>query len=121
MKKYFVTAAAIVLLLGSGIAQSGTQTFVGEISDSQCAMNVHSKTGSHTEMLEMKTMGNSAAECVRTCVRYGGVYVLVSNGDVYKLSDQMTPEKFAAEKVKVTGLLDKKTKTITVQSIQAAS
>jgi hypothetical protein len=36
------------------------------------------------------------------------------------LSDQKTPEKFAAKKVTVTGTLDAKTKTIQVDSIAAA-
>jgi hypothetical protein len=36
------------------------------------------------------------------------------------LSDQRTPEKFAAKKVIVTGTLDAKTKTIQVESITAA-
>jgi hypothetical protein len=36
------------------------------------------------------------------------------------LSDQKTPDKFAAQKVTVVGTLDAKTKTIRVQSISAA-
>lgn len=116
--KSFVAVVLFAAVVVSVQAQSGNQVFVGEISDSQCALNVHSKTGSHKEMLAMKTMGDTEADCVRTCVRYGGVYVLVSGSKVYKLSDQTTPEKFAAQKVKVSGTLDKKTNTIVVQSIQ---
>src|SRR4051794_25728776 len=89
-------------------AQSSTQTFTGEISDSQCAFNVHSKTASHKEMLAEKTMGNTEADCVRTCVKYGGAYVLVTHKKVYHLTDQVIPEKFAAQKVIVTGSLNKK-------------
>ena len=37
----------------------------------------------------------------------------------YTLSDQRTPEKFAAQKVTVRGVLDVKTKTIQVDSITA--
>ena len=40
--------------------------------------------------------------------------------DVYKLSDQKMPEKFAAQKVTVKGALDNTTKTIHVDSITAA-
>ena len=40
--------------------------------------------------------------------------------EVYVLSDQKTPEKFAAKKVTVTGTLDAATKTIKVDSIAAA-
>jgi hypothetical protein len=36
------------------------------------------------------------------------------------LSDQKTPEKFAAKKVTVTGTLDAKSKTIQVDSMVAA-
>jgi hypothetical protein len=38
--------------------------------------------------------------------------------NVYVLSDQKTPEKFAAQKVKVTGALDEKTKTLKVDKIE---
>ena len=39
---------------------------------------------------------------------------------MYELSDQKTPEKFAAQRVRVVGTLDAKTKTIKVESITAA-
>ena len=61
------------------------------------------------------------AECVRACITsHGATYVLLDGKDVYTLSDQQTPEKFAAQKVTVVGMLDAKTKTIRVQSIAAA-
>ena len=45
----------------------------------------------------------------------------IKNGkDGYTLSDQQTPEKFAAQKVRVTGTRDAKTKTIRVDSMTAA-
>ena len=47
-------------------------------------------------------------------------YVLYDGKNVYTLSDQRTPEKFAAQKVRVIGTLDAKTKTIHVDSIVAA-
>jgi hypothetical protein len=46
--------------------------------------------------------------------------VLTDGTKVYELSDQKTPEKFAAQKVTVTGTLDAKTNKITVRSITAA-
>lgn len=90
-------------------AQSGKSVFVGEISDSQCATNVHSKTQSHKEMIVDHTMGDTKADCVRTCVRkMGGAYVLLTtDGKVYRLSDQLVSDKFAGEKVKVFGTADK--------------
>ena len=39
---------------------------------------------------------------------------------MYVLSDQQTPEKFAAQKVKVTGTLYPKTRIIKVDKIEAA-
>jgi uncharacterized protein DUF5818 len=84
------------------------QTFTGVITDDMCAR------GDHSGM----RMGSDDAECTRACVAiHGAGYVLYDGKDVYKLSDQQTPEKFAGEKVAVVGTLDAKTKTIHVQSI----
>jgi hypothetical protein len=44
----------------------------------------------------------------------------VEGKDIYMLSDQQTPEKFAGQKVRVTGTLDTKTKKIQVESMTAA-
>ena len=66
-------------------------------------------------------MGPTDAECALACIDvHGARYVLYDGKDVYTLSDQRTPEKFAAQKVTVTGTLDAKTKTIRVDSITAA-
>jgi uncharacterized protein DUF5818 len=66
-------------------------------------------------------MGPTDAECSIACVgAHGAIYVLLDGKNVYTLSDQRTPEKFAGQKVKVTGTLDAKTKTIQVESIAAA-
>lgn len=97
----------------------GTQTFYGEISDSSCAMNVHSLSASHEEMLKRKTTGSTPAECARYCVKnMGSNYVLVNKKDLYRLSDERQAEPFAGEKVVVRGTLDKKTQTIQVTSIE---
>jgi len=87
-------------------------TFTGVITDSMC------DDANHKDM----KMG-SDPKCVVECVKgMGGKYVLYDRGakTAYKLSDQKAPEKFAAKKVTVTGTLDEKTKTITVESIAAA-
>jgi hypothetical protein len=47
-------------------------------------------------------------------------YALHDGKNVYVLSDQQTPEKFAAQKVRVKGVLYEKTKIIKVESIEAA-
>ena len=69
--------------------------------------------------------GPTDAECTVACVlAHGALYVLYDGKEVYTLSDQTTPEKFAGKKVTVTGTLDAKTKTIhmdnSVDSITAA-
>ena len=92
--------------------------FKGEISDSQCAYNVHSTTHSHAEMLKTHTMGNSPADCVRICVeKLGGLYVLRTKDKVYKLDKQNLADKYPAQAVIVTGVLNSKRDTIVVQSI----
>jgi hypothetical protein len=66
-------------------------------------------------------MGPTDADCTTACVSiHGATYVLSDGKDVYALSDQRTPEKFAGQKVRVVGTLDTKTKTIQVASITVA-
>ncbi len=103
-----------VALLLAAIAHGGTQrsSFLGEISDSQCAMNVHSLSRSHEEMIKKGTLGTDAASCAKACVRRGGEWVLRSGDDVYHLLYQAGVEQFAGQKVKVVGTLDSKTNTI---------
>jgi hypothetical protein len=84
----------------------------GEISDSQCALNVHSLNRSHAEMIAKQTLGTDAASCARACVRRGGEWVLRSGEKVYRLKNQAGVERFSGKKVKVFGLLDSKTETI---------
>ena len=92
-------------------APQGKQTFTGTITDNMCAR------GGHAQM----RMGPTDADCTIACVRaHDATYVLYDGKDVYTLSDQQTPEKFAAQKVRVIGTLDAKTKTIQVDSIAAA-
>jgi hypothetical protein len=56
----------------------------------------------------------------RRCLALVAKYVLYDGNEVYTLSDQKTPDKFAGQKVLVEGTLDAKTKTIQVASISAA-
>lgn len=111
------TLAAITWVAVCVAATDERRTFVGEISDSQCALNVHSLTRSHQEMLKSKSMGGSGAECTAYCVKYlGGEYVLSSKADVYRLDDQDDAAKFAGQTVKLVGVLGPKS-TIHVISI----
>jgi hypothetical protein len=106
MKKT-LTLAFATALLGFGAS------FTGVITDSMC------DDANHKDM----KMG-ADPKCVTECVKgMNGKYVLfdAATKTVYKLSDQKTPEKFAAKKVTVMGTLDDATKTIAVQSIAAAN
>jgi hypothetical protein len=100
-----------LLIIAALAAAPGKRTFTGVITDSMC------DNGDHSHM----RMGPTDAECTTACVSiHGAAYVLYDGEDVYTLSDQRTPEKFAGKKVTVTGTLDAKTKTIQVDSITAA-
>jgi type 1 fimbria pilin len=111
----------IVLLGAIALSQAGTSksAFRGEISDTQCAMNIHSLSRSHEEMITKNTMGTDAASCAKACVRRGGEWVLKSGDDVYRLKDQTGIEDFAGQKVQITGTLDPKTNTIDNTNIEA--
>jgi hypothetical protein len=105
MKK--LVAIPLALLFALGLAQR--QTFIGKIGDSQCGLKHPMGMGSDRE-------------CTLKCVRAGGRFILadLKNNVVYQLDDQKTPEKFAGQMVKVTGTLDRNTKTIKVESIEPA-
>lgn len=111
----FFVAMALTARAGS----EEPRTFRGEIADSQCALNVHSLTRSHQEMLKSKSMGGTSLSCVLYCIRYlGGDLVLSSKKDVYRLDDQEAAKKFIGLKVKISGILDPKTNTIKVVKIE---
>jgi type 1 fimbria pilin len=109
------TAMKLLILIMFAVtvlaAAPGKQTFTGTITDSMCS------TADHSQM----KMGPTDAECTKACVSiHGATYVLYDGKNIYELSDQKTPEKFAAKKVTVTGTLDAKSKKIQVDSITAA-
>ena len=107
MKHLIVSLLAVASLS----AAQGQQMFTGIVTDSMCAKADHGQM----------RMGPTDADCTAACVSaHGAMYVLYDGKDVYTLSDQKTPEKFAAQKVRVVGTLDAKTKTIRVESITAA-
>ena len=92
-------------------AAQAKRQFTGTITDSMCP------DGNHTQM----RMGPTDAECTVACVEaHGALYVLYDGKNTYTLSDQKTPEKFAGQKVTVTGTLDASAKAIQVDSIAAA-
>jgi hypothetical protein len=105
----FLFSAALLAALssmGPPTSGAGETTFEGEIADSQCAMGVHSLNRSHKEMIEMGHAGSTAKDCARYCVHSrGGKYVLLTKHDVFKLDNQEWAEKYAGQKVKLTGTL----------------
>src|SRR6478609_336744 len=106
------SAAVLLAAIATLSAAPATQTFTGTISDDMCALAGHASM----------RMGPTDAECARACVAtHGASYVLVVGKNVYVLSDQKMPDRFAGQKVTVVGTLDQKTKTIRVESITASS
>ena len=112
-------AAGILAWANAAYAQAGAaKTLRGEISDSQCALNVHSLTRSHEEMLKSKSMGGTSRSCSQYCIEHlGGELVLSSGATVFRLDNQSAAREYAGQKAKVVGTLDPKTKTVHIVSI----
>jgi hypothetical protein len=113
----------LFLLASPAVATAGSAKpiFRGEISDTQCAMNVHSLNRSHQEMISKNTMGTDPASCAKACVRRGGDWVLRSGKDIYRLKNQSGIENFAGRMVQITGTLDGKTNTVDNTGIEFAT
>jgi hypothetical protein len=110
---------ACAFALGLQLRGGDDKTFQGEIADTQCALNVHSLSQSHNEMIAMKPEVKTSADCARFCVKErGGRFVLQTKEKVYKLDAQVLAEQWAGLKVKINGTLDPKTDLITVRSIE---
>jgi hypothetical protein len=106
MKRLILSLLAVAAISAS----PPKRTFIGTITDDMCGKADHSRM----------QMGPTDAECTLACIDiHGASYVLYDGKDTYALSDQRTPGKFAAQRVRVTGTLDNKTKTIQVDSITA--
>ena len=97
----------LTLFAGAALASAAApKTFTGVITDSMC--------GKDHAMMNIKP----DSKCVLECVKAGSKYALIEGANVYELSDQKAPEKFAGQKVKVTGTLNGN--ILQVQSITAA-
>ncbi len=107
-----VLLAALTLGAQLPVSAAGpAKSFTGVITDSMC-LNDHAK---------MKISPED--KCVRECVRSNPMkikYVLYDGKNVYKLSDQQLPEKYAAQKVVVTGTLFAQTGILKVDAIKLA-
>ena len=109
--KFSIAAILLVGALGTVQTLQSAQTFTGVISDDMCEFGDHSRM----------RMGANDAECTRACVAaHGAAYVLVDGTNIYTLSDEKGPEKFAGQRVTVVGTLNAKTKLIQVDSMTAA-
>jgi hypothetical protein len=107
----------VFAVLTAGLTHAAT--FRGEIGDSSCALNVHSLSRSHKEMLKSKSFGTTPADCARQCVAHqGSSFVLVVKKDVYHLDNQKEAEKWAGQTVIVTGELDAKKNVIAIKTIE---
>lgn len=110
--------AGILAVAGVAYGQN-PRVFRGEVSDSQCALNIHSLTRSHQEMLKSKSMGGTSNTCSVYCIEHlGGYLVLSSEKDVFRLDRADLVHGFEGQKVKVTGVLDAKAKQIHVLKIE---
>lgn len=113
-------ASVAMILAAYASSKDDAVTVRGAVSDSQCAFNVHSDSHSHEWMIKKGVYGaGDDRSCTLKCVKeMGGKFVLVGPKEVYRLDDQTLPEKFAGEKVKVTGTLNQKTHTLHVLKIE---
>jgi hypothetical protein len=110
-------AVAVLALAGAAYGQA-SGVFHGEVSDSQCALNVHSLTRSHQEMLKSKSMGGTSNTCSVYCIEHLGGYLVLSAGnDVYRLDRSDLVHGFEGRRVVITGVLDAKLKQIHVLKI----
>lgn len=108
--KTALVVLTFALTAGIGLAGQQSRTFTGVISDSMCLRD-HAM---------MKVTPHS--KCVNDCIKASKdiKYTLLVGKDTYTLSDREKPAKFAAQNVKVTGVLNAKTKVIEVASIEPA-
>jgi hypothetical protein len=122
MNRAAICCAAGVLALASAAYGQNMKVFHGEVSDSQCALNVHSLTRSHQEMLKSKSMGGTASTCSMYCIEHLGGYLVLSSGkdgnNVFRLDRPDLVHGFEGQKVKITGILDTKINQIHVLKIE---
>jgi len=95
------------LLLMFALAGAPAETFTGSITDTMC--------GAHHGMLK----DQPDDQCIRMCLKGSSEYALFDGKEILKLSDQKAPGKYSGKRVRVTGTLNPKTKTIKVTSIES--
>jgi len=116
-RRIIFSVAGILALAGAAYGQN-SHTYRGEVSDSQCALNVHSLTRSHQEMLKSKAMGGTSNTCAVYCIEHLGGYLVLSAGkNVYRLDRADLVHGFEGQRVVITGVLDPKLNQIHVLKI----
>ena len=116
--RFQICGAAVLLVLACAAHGQNSRDFRGEVSDSQCALNVHSLTRSHQEMLKSKSMGGTSNTCSVYCIEHLGGYLVLSAGnDVYRLDRSDLVHGFEGRRVVINGTLDTKLKQIHVLKI----
>jgi hypothetical protein len=120
---------AVIVLLGTtlqrlprprlpqGAVPQRSLNLVGQIMDSRCAID-----GSHHKMMS-QNRAKDVSDCTLECAKKAGSFVLYDpdTKTVYQLDDQEKPEKFAGQRVLVSGTYDQSSKTIHVQSVEAVN
>ena len=91
-------------------------SLVGEIMDSRCAID------GFLNKIMQENRTKTAKDCTLQCAKSGGSYVLFDpeTKSVYQLDDQQKPERFAGQRVRVSGTYDEPSNTMHVESIEAA-
>ena len=96
---------------------ASSRSFAGEIMDAACA-----KMGSHDQMMKQEG-ATSAKDCSDKCVQGGSKYVLYDKNRkrTYALDDQNKAKQYSGQQVTVKGSFDRATRSIKIDSIEAAS
>lgn len=86
----------LLLLLGSGALtqQTQQQTWVGYVTDTHCGTNCQVTKNMTPDL-----------KCIRRCIQKGSKYGLWSGDKVYLLEPQAKAMKFAAQNVKISGII----------------
>jgi hypothetical protein len=100
----------IALAISTTTAVAAPETHIGVVTDTMCA----------ADHAAMKIAPDH--KCVRQCVGDGRTYqyALLKGKEVFRLSDQETPARFAGQKVKVTGQLYPRTGILRVDRMELA-
>ena len=116
MKKLGLMVVVLMIATTFSFGKKADKTYTGEIMDSTCA-----KMGNHDAGYKL-TGTNTPKDCTLACVKGGAKFVLYDSATkaTYELDDQDKAKDLAGQNVKVEGTLNNSTKTIHVDTIQAA-